>query len=93
MRPIDARQTFDPLDLEIIDRVYEVVRAYVEAAGAVRKLVFVVAANVSRPSPQLRHTLRRGVSEYSITVFTGLQRTHIRAWELPGGPRNGPTRY
>lgn len=31
MGSLNARHAFDPLDLEIIDRVYEVVRAHIEA--------------------------------------------------------------
>src|SRR5262249_48092261 len=36
MGSLNLRQKFDPLDLEIIDRVYDVARAYIEARDLYR---------------------------------------------------------
>jgi hypothetical protein len=39
MVSLNLRQKFDPLDLEIIDRVYDVARAYMEACNLYRNAV------------------------------------------------------
>lgn len=58
MGSLNLRQKFDPLDLELIDRVYEVALAYIEARdlyratakdadeeGALRKTMFTCASS------------------------------------------------
>jgi hypothetical protein len=74
---MELRQTFDPLDLEIIEQVYEAACAYIEAHNlytdedqnheeedALRKLIFAVAGTGPIDFDTLCDTVMAALDEY-----------------------------
>jgi hypothetical protein len=79
MGAITPRQKFDPLDLEIVDRVYEVACAYIEARDlyrdtdknadeedVLRKCVFALAGHGQLDFDTLCDDVLASIDEYGI---------------------------
>jgi hypothetical protein len=79
MASVTLRQKFDPLDLEIIDRVYEVARAHIEARDlyrdptkdsqeehVLRKQLFVLAGSASLDFDTLCDRVLASIDQYRL---------------------------